>query len=190
MEFGVGVVIFLALGYGLPTLIAGARGHANTGAIFVLNLLLGWTVLGWVAALVWSFTHQAPRVADGSNQHGRLEVEGRVLDKNTEIFASTKVVGVTFTNGDGKTRQSLIETMKEGQILALIADPKNVHDENAVGVFFKGDQIGTLDKETAKTYSALAQDRGHLFAVVQEITGGDADAGYPTLGVKIAIADA
>ena len=36
--------------------IAGARRHHQTGAILVLNLLLGWTLLGWIAALVWAFT--------------------------------------------------------------------------------------------------------------------------------------
>lgn len=49
------LVIALCL-YLLPTVIAALRGHHNTMAIFVLNLLLGWTVLGFVGALVWSFT--------------------------------------------------------------------------------------------------------------------------------------
>jgi Superinfection immunity protein len=42
--------------YFLPSIIAAARHHRNATAIFVLNLLLGWTFLGWVAALVWSLT--------------------------------------------------------------------------------------------------------------------------------------
>jgi cell division protein FtsW (lipid II flippase) len=42
--------------YMLPSLIAFARGHNNLGAIFMLNLLLGWTFVGWAAALVWSLT--------------------------------------------------------------------------------------------------------------------------------------
>jgi Superinfection immunity protein len=42
--------------YFLPAFIAGMRGHQNTAAIFTLNLLLGWTMLGSIAALVWSFT--------------------------------------------------------------------------------------------------------------------------------------
>lgn len=41
--------------YLLPTLIAGYRSHRNTGAVTVLNVLLGWTGLGWLAALAWSF---------------------------------------------------------------------------------------------------------------------------------------
>lgn len=45
-----------AFAYFLPTIIAAARGHHNGGAVFALNLLLGWTVLGWIAALVWAVT--------------------------------------------------------------------------------------------------------------------------------------
>jgi len=42
--------------YFVPSFIAGMRGHQNALAIFILNLLLGWSFLGWIAALVWSFT--------------------------------------------------------------------------------------------------------------------------------------
>lgn len=52
----------LGLGYFLPTVIALSRKHHNSGAIIALNLLLGWTVLGWIAALVWSFTEAEPKV--------------------------------------------------------------------------------------------------------------------------------
>ena len=43
-------------GYFFPSIIAVARGHHNTLAIFLLNLLLGWTGLGWIGALVWAAT--------------------------------------------------------------------------------------------------------------------------------------
>jgi hypothetical protein len=58
--FGFGIILFLviaAMGLGLyflPTIIAFARHHRNAVAIFLLNLLAGWTFLGWVGALVWS----------------------------------------------------------------------------------------------------------------------------------------
>lgn len=38
--------------YFLPTIIANTRGHQNTGGVFLINLLLGWSVIGWVIALV------------------------------------------------------------------------------------------------------------------------------------------
>jgi Superinfection immunity protein len=54
------VVMFMVLlalfAYFLPTVIAEARGHQNTGMIFLTNLLLGWTILGWIGALVWAAT--------------------------------------------------------------------------------------------------------------------------------------
>ena len=40
--------------YFLPSIIASSRKHKNKLAIFLLNLLLGWTVLGWIVSLVWS----------------------------------------------------------------------------------------------------------------------------------------
>ena len=50
------MLIVATLIYFLPTVIALARGHLSTLAIFLLNLLLGWTVLGWLVALIWSFS--------------------------------------------------------------------------------------------------------------------------------------
>jgi hypothetical protein len=48
--------------YFLPSIVASNRRHQNAEAIAVLNLLLGWTVLGWIVALVWAFTAvQRPR---------------------------------------------------------------------------------------------------------------------------------
>jgi len=47
------VVLFVAF-YFLPSLIAVLRRHKNKLAIFLLNLLSGGTILGWVVSLVWS----------------------------------------------------------------------------------------------------------------------------------------
>ncbi|HEY0653531.1 MAG TPA: superinfection immunity protein [Chryseosolibacter sp.] len=32
----------------------------NAGAIWVLNIFLGWTLIGWVVALVWACTAETP----------------------------------------------------------------------------------------------------------------------------------
>lgn len=57
------VLIFAALLYFMPTVIALARGHHNGFAIFLTNLLLGWTMVGWIVALIWSVTAVARRVS-------------------------------------------------------------------------------------------------------------------------------
>jgi hypothetical protein len=54
------VVMFVlfALGgillYLLPTIVAANRRHPSTGPIATINILTGWTFLGWVIALIWS----------------------------------------------------------------------------------------------------------------------------------------
>jgi hypothetical protein len=51
-------VLGTALAYFIPTFIALARGHPNCVPILIVNLSLGWTLLGWVGALVWSLTRR------------------------------------------------------------------------------------------------------------------------------------
>lgn len=49
------VMKFMAIAlYLLPAVIAWSRSHHNKAPILLLNLLLGWTVVGWLAALIWS----------------------------------------------------------------------------------------------------------------------------------------
>ena len=46
-----GFVVSLAL-YFLPTIVASARRSTRTGTVFVIDLLLGWSFLGWIVAMV------------------------------------------------------------------------------------------------------------------------------------------
>lgn len=59
---GLGTAILVSIAaiaaYFFPTIVAASRHHANASAIVVLNLLLGWTVLGWIGALVWAASGQ------------------------------------------------------------------------------------------------------------------------------------
>lgn len=48
------VFTFLFLVFTAPIWIAEAREHRNASAIMLLNLLTGWTGLGWLAALLWA----------------------------------------------------------------------------------------------------------------------------------------
>lgn len=49
------VVLGVLIGiYFVPAIVANANHKRNTGAILILNLLLGWTIIGWVVALVWA----------------------------------------------------------------------------------------------------------------------------------------
>lgn len=49
--FGLGIPFVM---YFLPSIIALVRSKRDILAIFLLNLFLGWSVIGWIVALVWA----------------------------------------------------------------------------------------------------------------------------------------
>jgi len=58
------VLTIVTLGYFLPWAVAATRGKSNSLAIGLLNFLLGWTLIGWVVALVLAcLAHQVTAVA-------------------------------------------------------------------------------------------------------------------------------
>ncbi|NTW51699.1 MAG: superinfection immunity protein [Chlorobiaceae bacterium] len=46
--------------YFIPSVIAFWRNHRSKAAILALNILLGWTGLGWIGAFVWSLAYTGP----------------------------------------------------------------------------------------------------------------------------------
>jgi hypothetical protein len=42
--------------YFIPASVACRRAHHKAASIVILNLVLGWTLIGWVVALVWALT--------------------------------------------------------------------------------------------------------------------------------------
>ena len=49
-------LFFTILLYFLPAIIG--RDKRDAAGIFLLNLFLGWTVIGWVIALIWACSTQ------------------------------------------------------------------------------------------------------------------------------------
>ena len=52
---GIALAILIVVHF-LPAVIAIIRGHHNVVAIILVNILFGWTFIGWGIALIWSFT--------------------------------------------------------------------------------------------------------------------------------------
>lgn len=64
------LLVFLLAIYALPTVLAVLRGHPDVVAICILNVLLGWTLLGWGLALAWAILpHKSDSVFE--NRSGR-----------------------------------------------------------------------------------------------------------------------
>ncbi len=53
-HFGFPFFLFGGALYFLPTIIAVGRHKTNTLGILLVNFFLGWSVIGWVIALVWA----------------------------------------------------------------------------------------------------------------------------------------
>jgi T4 superinfection immunity protein len=51
--FYTGPLVILLL-YFLPIVVAAIRKHNSLLSIIVTNLWLGWTVIGWIIALIWA----------------------------------------------------------------------------------------------------------------------------------------
>ena len=47
-----GVLVFALLSYFLPFFVALLRLHAGRTKVFFVNLLCGWTAIGWVIAML------------------------------------------------------------------------------------------------------------------------------------------
>jgi hypothetical protein len=62
-------MLAVLLFYFLPFVVALARHHRAKLAIFLTNLLLGVTGIGWLVALIWAFNgNVAPRVPEPLRQ--------------------------------------------------------------------------------------------------------------------------
>lgn len=66
---GVMIALIVVAVYFVPMAVAAVMSHRQLAAIAVLNLLAGWTVLGWIGALVWAFVTPAPPLPPAGYQH-------------------------------------------------------------------------------------------------------------------------
>jgi len=57
---GAVMLVVLALMYALPTMLAWKRHCGRRWKITAINLLLGWTVIGWIVAMVMTYAYEPP----------------------------------------------------------------------------------------------------------------------------------
>lgn len=62
------ILLLIAIGlYFIPSMVAFDRNIPNRNSVLVINLLLGWTLLGWVAALAMAVSGER-RKAPGDGE--------------------------------------------------------------------------------------------------------------------------
>jgi len=77
-------ILFLMLAlffYLIPSIVACSNKKRNSGAITVLNILLGWSGIAWIICLVWAFCRDKEpdiiQVFDKNHPHTLGYVRGR-----------------------------------------------------------------------------------------------------------------
>lgn len=58
------LIVIGAIFYLLPTAIASIRRAEHHFAIFLVNVLFGWTILGWFAVLVWAVVERPQEIKE------------------------------------------------------------------------------------------------------------------------------
>jgi hypothetical protein len=53
-------ILFILLLYFIPTIVGAVRKVPNIGSVLVINLFLGWTLIGWVVALAMAARSASP----------------------------------------------------------------------------------------------------------------------------------
>jgi hypothetical protein len=108
---GVSILVYL-----LPAIIAEKRKHHYRTAILWLNLLAGWTAIGWIAALVWA--NRLPRYQRSPAYKALVEMaEGRDPLSEFIKLTETSAQQVIFEGTDDATMKRL------NQLMAFYEDP-------------------------------------------------------------------
>ena len=75
----VAIIIVGLFVYFIPSIVG--RHKRNAGAIFVMNLFLGWIFIGWVIALVWAVTKDSSMETLADQHLSNLSRRGRDPDR-------------------------------------------------------------------------------------------------------------
>jgi len=89
--YGAGIVLFMLAIYFLPWIVANHRRHHNQAALFCLNLLLGWTLIGWIVGLVWALSRPPIVVVQGTTSTALPTTE--LASAPAKQLGGAKVIG-------------------------------------------------------------------------------------------------
>jgi hypothetical protein len=91
------IFIFLLVGilYFLPGIVAHRNDHPYKEGILILNFFLGWSLIGWVAALVWAMSPRGQAIGERTAEQRAADAEQRAI-KNAEFQARLAVDARAF----------------------------------------------------------------------------------------------
>lgn len=118
----IGFIIGLAV-YFVPAIVAFARGHKSKIGVTLFNLFLGWTLLGWVFALIWSFGGRSPKkeqeadaAAEASGVIAATGAGGRMTFNGREVTITRKGVSAFLIHGTAGEKSIAISSINAVQL--------------------------------------------------------------------------
>ncbi len=125
------LLILLIAFYFLPTIIAANRHHPNSVAIFCINLFLGWSLIGWVVALVWAVSamNETQQTIQIINPGGQRDIQTQTAGRT-----ASKEPITTDTNINVADELSKLHQLKEKGVIteaefqeqkSLVLNPPN-----------------------------------------------------------------
>ena len=67
---GAVIIVGLVLLYFLPSMLAFAGGKRRKWKIVAVNVLAGWTIVGWIVSMIMNWAYEAPALGDTENDEG------------------------------------------------------------------------------------------------------------------------
>jgi hypothetical protein len=102
----------IILVYLVPSIIAQRSQHPKQPAILLLNVALGWTIIGWVVTLIWALNGNPPRILARLLLHEHTEQRSGFRESllRGKIDSLKKSV---VTAKKGRANRQRIEKLKE-----------------------------------------------------------------------------
>lgn len=98
------------------------------------------------------------------------------------------VVGESYRNTDGRSRQAILRNISPGEAVQLVREPHNKHDPDAIAVHVRGGQVGYVGSDYLGWLTPLLDAGKEVQARVHGIRGGSNDR--PSLGAVIQVVTA
>jgi hypothetical protein len=97
--WGVGAILYF-----IPWIVAAQRGVRDQAGIIIVNLLLGWTILGWVGALVWAVSAKtAEHHKETVQQESEASTAGYWVKPGSPAVTDTVVPALPVVGGQSES---------------------------------------------------------------------------------------
>jgi hypothetical protein len=161
--YGVGIALFLLAVYFLPWIVANHRRHHNQAALFSLNLFLGWTLIGWVVALVWALMRPPIVLVENATATVSPSVE----------LASAHAKRPDRVKSAGKAFLGFLAVIGMLAVIGLLAektmDPGNVPTVEPRKVDSRTQQMGCTSSDVALKQVSWRRENSEFARVVGEL---------------------